>query len=85
MITSTKPTEFEKCLPKSVALLLRFAKSRGLINDKKFQTPVDCSHRLIDDRGEAVCFYHDSAPGDCRPELCPLGRSLITSKKTRGK
>ena len=34
-----------------------------------------CPHR-IDDCSPPVCNYHDSSPGDCKPEFCPLWEKL---------
>lgn len=31
-----------------------------------------CPHRVLDQRGEAVCNQHESAPGECAPALCSL-------------
>ena len=35
-----------------------------------------CLHRVLDQRGEAVCNLHNSAPGNCCVELCGLFAKL---------
>jgi hypothetical protein len=37
----------------------------------------ECPHRHQDQRGVWVCIFHESAPGDCRLELCPRVKAKI--------
>ncbi len=32
--------------------------------------PEQCEHRFVDNHGMVNCKYHDSAIGECCPELC---------------
>lgn len=31
-----------------------------------------CRFKVLDQRGSGVCSYHDSSPGTCAREFCPL-------------
>jgi hypothetical protein len=47
------------------------------------QIPPVCPYRVTDQRGVPVCNYHDSAPGDCSPGLCPLLERLRVEEEIR--
>lgn len=41
-----------------------------LLLAKVSQNPT-CPYAVLDERGNFVCNYHDSSPGDCSPGNCP--------------
>jgi hypothetical protein len=40
----------------------------------------ECPHRIVDNRARPMCVFHESAPSDCTPELCPRVRRRLLGR-----